>query len=171
MRQLVTLDERLSERISSPADTLSWRIAAKIAHTGDGILIFGAMAIVYLAGWVFKLPPLRTGIIFTLLAIMLAGIITMSIKYTLKRERPRDPTGFISIKYDKYSFPSGHSTRMSALAGGVLLFNAPIGVALTALALLVAAARVILGIHYLGDVLVGLSIGFGTAAAIGIFVI
>lgn len=170
MRQLVALDERLSERISSPADTLSWRIAAKIAHTGDGKLVFGAMAIVYLTGLVFQRPQLRTGIAIILLAIMVAGAITVAIKYTLRRERPRDPAGFISIKYDKYSFPSGHSTRMSALAGGVLLFNVPIGIALAALALLVAAARVVLGIHYLSDVLVGLTIGFGTTAAIGIFV-
>ncbi len=169
MKKLVALDERLSKQISSPADTPRWRVAAKIAHSGDGKLVFGALGLAYLAGWLFNLPQLRTGIAITLLAIMVAGTITVAIKYTLRRERPRDPTGFISIKYDKYSFPSGHSTRMSALAGGILLFNLSIGIALAVLALSVAAARVVLGIHYLGDVLIGLLIGFGTVAALGIF--
>jgi undecaprenyl-diphosphatase len=159
VNKIPSWDVTLSARLVQSRSNSKWAIAAKIAHLGDGSLVFGGLAVAYWWGWQFNRPGLRSAIFVILLTLIITALVVIVVKYTLRRERPNDPAGFVTIKYDKYSFPSGHSARMSALAGAVLLFNLPLGLLLAGLALIIAAARVIIGIHYLGDVLVGLAIG------------
>jgi len=166
VKNLVKLDEIISNRISIPAGHPRWRIAAKIAHLGDGTLVFGALALAYWAGWQFRRPNVQAAIFNTLVALIVTALVVYSIKYALRRERPRNPAGFVTIKYDKYSFPSGHSARMSALGSALFFFNPFLGIILLALAALIAAARVVIGIHFLGDVLVGWLIGVLCAVAV-----
>lgn len=170
MNALTRLDAQLSTRLALPTDAPRWRFAAKIAHLGDGTLIFGGLALAYVWGWFFHNPALRIAVFSILLSLIITAVVVFAIKYTLRRERPRDPTGFVTIKYDKYSFPSGHSARMSCLAIAVLLYTWPLGLALLALSFAIAAARVIIGVHYLGDVLVGLALGGIVSLAVGAFV-
>lgn len=167
MKNLLTVDHTLSDRFALPTDHPRWRIAAKIAHLGDGTLVFGGLGLAYWAGWQFQHPALRAAVFAALLAIIITAAIVFGIKYTIRRERPRDPAGFVTIKYDKYSFPSGHSARMSALGGAVLFFSPPLGLLLLALSVAVAAARVAIGIHFAGDVLVGWLIGIIVALVVG----
>ncbi len=167
MNNLLILDRTISDRFALPIDHPRWRIAAKIAHLGDGTLVFGGLALTYWAGWQFQIPPLRAAVFAALVTILITAAIVFGIKYTVRRERPRDPAGFVTIKYDKYSFPSGHSARMSALGGAVLFFHLPLGLLLLALSVLVATARVAIGIHFAGDVLVGWLIGMLIALLVG----
>ena len=166
MNPLIALDETLSHRVSLPAGHPRWRIAAKIAHLGDGTLIFGSLALVYWAGWQFNRPEVRAAVFATLATLIITALVVFGIKYTLRRERPRDPAGFVSIKYDKYSFPSGHSARMSALGGALFFFHPALGITLLALAALIAAARVVIGVHFVGDVLIGWLVGVACAVAV-----
>jgi undecaprenyl-diphosphatase len=154
----------LSARLALPPTNPKWRLAARLAHLGDGSLVFAGLGLVYLYGWLFDNPPLRAIIVLSLAALLVAALVVFSIKYSLRRQRPRDPKGFVTIAYDKYSFPSGHSARMSCLAVMMLFFNLPSGLILLLLALLVAYARVVVGVHYVGDVVVGLVVG-GLVAA------
>ncbi len=167
MNKLATLDTTLSNHLTLPQTHPHWGLAAKIAHLGDGTLIFGSLALLYWWGWQFHNPALKSAVLTILLSLIISAIVVFGIKYTLRRERPRDPRGFVTIKYDKYSFPSGHSARMSTLAGTVLLFNLPLGAILTVIALMIAVARVVIGIHYVSDVVTGLTIGFAVAAIVG----
>jgi membrane-associated phospholipid phosphatase len=56
-------------------------------------------------------------------------------------------------------FPSDHATLAGAIAVGLLLVSARLGVVAAILALLMAFARVYIGVHYPGDVLAGLGLG------------
>jgi len=159
VNKLKSLDAAWSAQLALPPDAPRWRRAAKIAHLGDGTLVFGGLALVYWGGWQFNKPALQNTVFAILLSIIVTALVVFVIKYTLRRERPRDPTGFVTIQYDKYSFPSGHSARMASLAVAVLFFNLPLGLALSALAMVVALARALVGLHYLSDVLVGLALG------------
>jgi undecaprenyl-diphosphatase len=67
---------------------------------------------------------------------------------------------------DRFSFPSGHTITAFAIAVSLGLYYPALLVGLVFCALSVAASRVILGLHYLSDVLVGIVIG----AAIGAIV-
>jgi len=62
------------------------------------------------------------------------------------------------------SFPSDHAAAAFAIAVAVLAFSRRLGVAFLAVAALVAASRVVEGLHYPSDVLAGAAVG--TAAAI-----
>ena len=61
------------------------------------------------------------------------------------------------------SFPSDHSTAAISIAVAVLLIDTGVGLAFLALAVLIAAGRVIIGEHYPGDVLASTVIGIGAA--------
>ena len=166
MNKLKALDAAWSERLALPKNSPKWRWAAKVAHLGDGALVFGGLALAYWWGWQFNKPSLQNAVFAILLSLILTALAVFVIKYTLRRERPRDPAGFVTIQYDKYSFPSGHSARMASLAASVLFFNLPLGIGLSLAALMIAAARVLVGVHYLSDVVAGLLLGGGVAVLV-----
>jgi undecaprenyl-diphosphatase len=58
-----------------------------------------------------------------------------------------------------YSFPSDHAVIAGALATGLLILDRRLGVIAWLLALFLAFARVYAGVHYPGDVIVGLAFG------------
>jgi len=58
------------------------------------------------------------------------------------------------------SFPSGHATVFSALATAVYFENKKLGIFFILCTLFMGIARVIAGVHYLGDILAGFFIGF-----------
>lgn len=163
MTRFLQHDAALSRRLALPPNHPRWRLAEQAAHLGDGPRVFGGLGLVYLLGRAFDWPGARAMVLLTLAALVAAALVVFAVKYTLRRERPRDPTGFVTISYDKYSFPSGHSARMSALAGACLPFIPMLGAALLALAATVALARVMVGVHYLADVIAGYAIGLGVA--------
>ncbi len=162
LRRLKGLDRALSERLTLPP-TSPWRwLPAAGAHLGDGPLWFA------LGGFllVFGSALIRGITLIALAAVLLSSGISTLIKYTVRRRRPQELTQFYTLKYDRYSFPSGHATRMAAIA--VIVGARAPALALPAwmLALLVALCRVLVGVHYLSDVIAGLAIGTAGAAII-----
>ena len=61
------------------------------------------------------------------------------------------------------SMPSRHCFSAAAIAVTAWHCSGPLGAVLTVLAVLIAASRVVTGVHYISDVLVGLAFGAGTA--------
>jgi len=92
-----------------------------------------------------------------------AGIVIFhKVKRVCCRMRPRDiePHCWAHIvTRDKFSFPSGHSTTAFALAVSLGSFYPEILVPLLVLAANVAISRVIVGMHFLSDVLAGAGMG------------
>jgi undecaprenyl-diphosphatase len=60
---------------------------------------------------------------------------------------------------DQYSFPSGHTITAFSMAITVGLFFPSCMLVLLCAAALIAASRIVLGMHFLSDVLVGIAIG------------
>ena len=89
-------------------------------------------------------------------------VIFHTIKRKVCRVRPRDiePHCWAQVvTRDKFSFPSGHSTTAFAVAMSLGSFYPEIMPLLLLLAANVAISRVIVGMHYLSDVLVGSGMG------------
>lgn len=159
MNRLLTFDASLSRRLVLPLDS-SWRQLARwIAHLGDGPLVFGGLALVYLLAWLWNNPFLRQAMVIVVIVVLSAMIIVTMIKYVVRRQRPQPPGEFVTFKYDAYSFPSGHSARLMALAVGLAFFFPTLSWLVMVIALLVAAARVVVGVHYVSDIVVGLITG------------
>ncbi|RME80395.1 MAG: phosphatase PAP2 family protein [Caldilineae bacterium] len=159
LRRLAGLDERWSGRLRVEAGTPAGILATVGAHLGDGPL----WLLLWLAG-IFYFPPPRRWHILAWLAISIAaGVITYAIKFTLKRPRPSEVDGFYSKSYDRHAFPSGHATRMGTLPlmGGWLFPE--FAWLFWLISIWCILSRVALGVHYLGDVVVGWLIGAGVS--------
>jgi undecaprenyl-diphosphatase len=89
-------------------------------------------------------------------------------KTRLARERPYISHGDIqcgTAPLDRYSFPSGHTLHATSFAILVSQFE-PLWIPIVLpFAALVAASRIILGLHYPSDVVVGAAIGTALASA------
>lgn len=146
------------------------RLALFIGHTGDswywGLLL---LAVILFAG-----PAYRYWASVSLIAVFIGAALVLTIKFTFKRRRPEGDMGMIYRKTDPHSFPSGHAVR-SLMLGVISLGIAPpwLGILLIFWAPLVGIARVMIGVHYVSDVLAGWLLGilFGmiTIWTVGMF--
>jgi undecaprenyl-diphosphatase len=153
LSRLLERDALWSERlrIAEKPGTLR-TVAAFIAHSGDSWFWGLGLLVVFLLGdWSWKIWSLHL-----VGAIVITAIIVMSIKLSVRRQRPEGEWGAIYRNTDPHSFPSGHGARAILLAV-LALGLGPIwfGILLTFWAPLVALARVAMGVHYLSDVLAG----------------
>lgn len=64
---------------------------------------------------------------------------------------------------DQFSFPSGHTITAFAVSVALSMFYPALLVALLFCALSIAASRILLGMHFLSDVIVGAILGTGLA--------
>ena len=84
------------------------------------------------------------------------------VKRRVRRKRPRDiePHCWSQVTTrDQFSFPSGHSTTAFAVTLSLGCFYPEIMPVLIVLAANVAISRVVSGMHFLSDVVVGSGIG------------
>ncbi len=160
-----TISQRL--RLSEGRRGLRW-LAIFLAHSGDSW--FWGAGLLFLIGW--GNPFWRSWALAQLSGIFLLAILVMGLKFTFRRRRPEGSWGKIYRTTDPHSFPSGHAARAIFL-GMLALFLGPPWLAglLLLWAPLVALARVVMGVHYLSDVLGGLLFGLllalGWARALG----
>ncbi len=66
------------------------------------------------------------------------------------------------------SFPSRHVFSAGVIAMAFLFVSLPLGIIYTIVALVVAATRILTGVHWFRDVIAGIAVGFG-AGIIGFF--
>lgn len=100
-----------------------------------------------------------------------ASLTTWLLKMAMGRERPALYMPLVEIAAWDLSFPSSHATQSAAVALGLWLLAArfrprwrrPVGLALAAVVLLVAASRLHLQVHWPSDLLGGLLVAAGWA--------
>ena len=103
------------------------------------------------------------------LAVLAAGagiLLFLRIKKATNRKRPctYEPHCWAKLlPPDQFSFPSGHTITAFSVAVSLSLFYPGLTVALLFCAASVAVSRVVLGMHFLSDVLAGAAIGTALA--------
>ena len=155
LRRFAERERTTIHKLTLPAFS-PWRwLAALGAHLGDGPL----WAVIGGGLLIWGTPFLRGLTWIAALAALGSTGTSTAIKYLVRRRRPQELTQFYASKHDRYSFPSGHATRMAATAVIVGHFVPELALTGYALALTVAVCRVLVGVHYPSDVLAGMLIG------------
>jgi len=140
------------------------RFFAGISRAGNGVAWYTLMAALPLAG--------RSGIVASLHMVAVAVVCLLvykAVKPRLVRVRPchRHPQIRLgTAPLDRFSFPSGHTLHAVAFAWTASAHFPELAWVVWPFAGLVAASRVILGLHYPSDVLAGATIGAGIAAGL-----
>lgn len=140
-----------------------------VTRLGDGGIFWIAVAVIML----FTKKYRKTGAMMG--AALLLGFIVCNctLKPLIARTRPYDMPGVeISLlvgRLSDYSFPSGHTLACAEAATVLMIKEKRLGIVAVVIAVLVAASRLYLYVHYPTDVLAGAAFGVlfgfaGTAA-------
>lgn len=155
------LMQRLS-RWSPPRPVRVWMLSS--SRAGDGWL------------WALLAAPIlwfdgqdRYQVLAALALAAASGIgLFLTLKRTVDRERPASitPFGWVGqLPPDRFSFPSGHSLTAFAMTVPLSLFYPAFMYCFLFCALSVAVSRLVLGMHFLSDVVAGSMMGAGIGYA------
>jgi undecaprenyl-diphosphatase len=144
-----------------PGSTTFLRDLSQLGGTTGLVIVVIAVAVL-----AQRRIPNRSALLFLLLVVVGQNLLANGIKLLVDRARPDIDrlTGFAGS-----SFPSGHATAAAATYAAIaLLLSRRRGVATraalvggaVAIAVSVAASRVLLGVHWLTDVMAGLALGW-----------
>ncbi len=156
---LANKDRALAHRLTGwrpPRWVRWWMLIA--SRGGDGYLWIAIAAALACFGG----PSRLLAIASAALAACLGLVSFMVLKRLFRRPRPCAywPHAWARVRArDEFSFPSGHSETSFAIATSLLLFYPDLRSLLIFCALSIALSRLLLGLHFLSDVLVGSVLG------------
>jgi len=124
-----------------------------------------------LAYW--NLEAHREKILALVSTAFLALAATLFLKYWLDMPRPPATLQRYPVDPSPVGFPSGHAISATVVYGGALVLaerhrNSRAVFGVVALVLAVGLSRVVLGVHYLGDVVAGFAVGLVALGALAI---
>lgn len=143
-------------------------VAKFMAVVGDETVLLPVTFLVAAVAVVQGRRTLRT--LSPVATMVVSYVATGALKTLINRARP--PLAERLVEVSTHSMPSGHATYAAAMACLVWLLTAdrpnarPARAAAVALAALAGVSRMVLGVHWAGDVLAGWALG--AAVAVGV---
>ncbi|MFE6847635.1 phosphatase PAP2 family protein [Streptomyces sp. NPDC057686] len=139
------------------------------AWSGYGLALF---ALLMLAGWWQArragTPAVVTALAAPLITLLAFGI-DLLLKLAVREDRPCHTLGVPTLEAcpapGDWSFPSNHTALAAAAAVALLFVSRRLGAVALVAAVLMAASRVWVGVHYPHDVMAGFLVGALVAAA------
>lgn len=160
--KLQRLDTLLFYKFNHFFDRRTKQASIWISRTGDGYLYFLIAVLLY------SFEPISGASFFiaTLIAFGIEVPCYLLLKHLFKRNRPFNKLANFSAHIapsDKFSMPSGHTAAAFLFAFMVLHFYPQLALLTFLWASLVGLARVVLGVHYPGDILAGAVLGYASS--------
>ena len=156
LRTLMGWDANLTDQMRLRPGVRGWKAMSFLAHSGDSWFWLAGLGLVWLLGT----PDWRRLAAILAVSLVFEAVLVLSIKLMIRRRRPEGEWGGIYRATDPHSFPSGHAARAALLAVmAMALGPAWFGWLVVLWSPVVAAARVLMGVHYVSDVVVGYLLG------------
>ena len=146
----------------------------KITEIGNSLWFFLISIIFFIIFYFlknkFKLLSFKKtylNFLFLFLSILITGLITQILKHLIGRPRPNyffekisSETNFFNFDSAYHSFPSGHTSTIFVVALFCTLLTPRIKYIYFIFASLVSVSRIVVGAHYITDVLAGIVVAF-----------
>ncbi|MBV9889331.1 MAG: phosphatase PAP2 family protein [Rhizobacter sp.] len=164
-RELWIARERAVALWMHRASTRDWvvRVLDTVSRVGDGWIWYAIVVCLPIAG-----GPVGTSASVRAVAVGAVNLILYRIiKRWIARPRPYRTCPGICARarsLDEFSFPSGHTLHSVAFSVILTVYYPVSAVFVWPLTILIALSRIVLGLHYPSDVVVGALIGGFTAA-------
>jgi membrane-associated phospholipid phosphatase len=164
-RTLVRIDRGAANWGATNASTASTRVLRIVTQGGATVTVIVLAVVVVVVSFVRRRESTLAVAGFLALVVVGQNLIANVVKAVVDRARP---TGHLLAGFSGPSFPSGHTTAAFATFSAIALVAGRgrpgprqailLGTALGA-ATLVGASRVLLGVHWLTDVIAGAALG------------
>lgn len=137
---------------------------ALVTELGGVAFLVVFLSVVY---WVDDREATGTVIGYALVALA----VTLALKSGFALSRPPASVRAIPVEPGSYGFPSGHAIAATVVYGGLLvtrdrLSDLWVAVPTALLIVVIGLSRVVVGVHYLGDVIVGHAVGLVVLAGL-----
>lgn len=158
-------DHKLMRRVNrwpAPRWVRIWMLCA--TRGGDGWLWYAMGIVILISGG----PARFQAVAAAALAAGTGIALFLRLKKAADRKRPsayEQHCWATLLPPDQFSFPSGHTITAFAVAVSLSRFYPRLAAGLLFCAISIAASRILLGMHFLSDVLAGALIGAGIAIA------
>lgn len=171
---LVRLDRVVTTGLHHVALGQEWLEDVAQVVTSAGTSWFRYIVLIPIAGWLLARRDWRAPA-FVVVSAVVIGPITTGLKELVGRVRPNvESPGEV---LQSLSHPSGHSSGVATLVCVLLVLAWPVCsragriwavLAGVALVLAVTSTRLLLGVHYLSDVVAGTALGIGWVLLVGL---
>lgn len=168
---LTSSDQRIANKLNAynrhhggAVDVAKW-----VTYLGSTVLL--ATVVVSVASYLVVLHQRRREALFLITSAVGGLVVNNLVKVLVGRSRPHFDDAVITA-FGK-SFPSGHAMNSTVVYGAVLVLSTPrtrrarvLATVLTAvLVIAIAASRVVLTVHYVSDVVGGITLGMAVVLA------
>ncbi len=159
LRYISTRDHNLMRRVNCwrpPVWIRLWMVYA--TRGGDGWLWYAMGLLLLLFGGPSRFAAVGSAAIASTLSVGLF----LRLKKITGRKRPCATTPHCwatLLPPDQFSFPSGHTMTAFAVAVPLMIYYPSLTLGLMFCAVSIAVSRVLLGMHFLSDVLAGAALG------------
>lgn len=145
-------DQAVNEAIQNFLPDWLEKIFVGITFFGDAIIYILLLALAY---WLLNKKDAIVGIY----VLITASFLNFFLKVLIKKPRPSESIRIVEA--EGFSTPSGHSQTSTTVYGWMMFYFKKIWlyILVPILVLLICFSRVVLGVHFIGDIILGFLIG------------